>query len=219
MYVQDLGLFVTLQLLEAMPAVPSLGKLCSEHGCSHEWKNGETPRLTKNGKTITRKMYNFVPLVVPGLSSSSSSSSASTSRPKDQSNFSAESEISSDPVTTRSAKHACGKPVQTNPDKRAWGNRGSAHKEDEMNEEDPTQGIPDWLQPFTEIWKTWRCMCPQIPLKERSHIRKVVIQKRKHNIYTHFAKDRNCHICLRTQITRVSCRRRDEGSITSRKTW
>ena len=40
--------------------------------------------------------------------------------------------------------------MQTNPDKRASGNRGSAHKEDEMNEEDPTHSIPDWLQPFTE---------------------------------------------------------------------
>ena len=52
-YVHDLGLFVTVQLLEETPAVLSLGKLCSEHGCSDEWKNGETPRLTKNGKTIT----------------------------------------------------------------------------------------------------------------------------------------------------------------------
>ena len=35
----------------------SLGKLCSEHGCSYEWKNSETPRLTQNGKTITCIMY------------------------------------------------------------------------------------------------------------------------------------------------------------------
>ena len=40
--------------------------------------------------------------------------------------------------------------MQTNPDKLASGNRGSAHKEDEINEEDPTQDIPDWLQPFTD---------------------------------------------------------------------
>ena len=50
-YVHDLDLFVTVQLLEATPAVLSLGELCSEHGCSYEWKNGETPRLTTNGKT------------------------------------------------------------------------------------------------------------------------------------------------------------------------
>ena len=30
----------------------------------------------------------------------------------------------------------------------------------------------------------------------------------KHSIYTHFPKDRNCNICLRTKITRASCRRR-----------
>ena len=52
-YVHDLDLFVTVQLLEETPAVLSLGKLCSEHGCSYEWKNGETPRLTKNWKTTT----------------------------------------------------------------------------------------------------------------------------------------------------------------------
>ena len=40
--------------------------------------------------------------------------------------------------------------MQTNPDKLASGNRGSAHKEDEINEEDPTQDIPDWLQPFSD---------------------------------------------------------------------
>ena len=27
----------------------------------------------------------------------------------------------------------------------------------------------------------------------------------KHNIFTHFPKDRNCDICLRTKITRASC--------------
>ena len=127
MYVQDLELFVTVQLLDETAAVLSLGKHCSEHGwCSYEWKNGETPRLTKNGKTITCFMDNFVPLVVPGLSPSSSSSSAPTSRPKDQSNSSGESETSADPATTRSAKRACGKPMQTDPDKVASGNRGPA---------------------------------------------------------------------------------------------
>ena len=40
--------------------------------------------------------------------------------------------------------------MQTDPDKLASGNRGLAHTKDEMNKEDPTQGIPDWLQPFTE---------------------------------------------------------------------
>ena len=41
----------------------------------------------------------------------------------------------------------------------------------------------------------------------------VETQKRKHDIFSHFPKDRHCGTCLRTKITRVPCRRRDEGSI------
>ena len=29
----------------------------------------------------------------------------------------------------------------------------------------------------------------------------------KHSVYTHFPKEPNCHICLKTKITRDSCRR------------
>ena len=35
-YVHDLDLFVTVELLDETQAVLSLGKLCSEHGCSYE---------------------------------------------------------------------------------------------------------------------------------------------------------------------------------------
>ena len=30
----------------------------------------------------------------------------------------------------------------------------------------------------------------------------------KHSVFTHFPKDPNCEICLKTKITRASCRRR-----------
>ena len=50
-------------------------------------------------------------------------------------------------MKTRSAKHACRKPMLTDPEKPDSGNRGSAN---EMNKKDPTQGIPDWLQQFTD---------------------------------------------------------------------
>ena len=35
----------------------------------------------------------------------------------------------------------------------------------------------------------------------------------KHSVHTHFPKDRNCEICQRTKITRVSCRRRIGGVV------
>ena len=36
---------------------------------------------------------------------------------------------------------------------------------------------------------------------------------RKHSIYTHFPKDRNCEICKRTNITRAPCRKRTGDAI------
>ena len=35
----------------------------------------------------------------------------------------------------------------------------------------------------------------------------------KHNVKTHFPKDRNCEICERTKITRAPCRRRNSGAV------
>ena len=76
-YVHDLELFVTVQIL-ADTAVLSPGKLCEEHGCTDEWASGQNQHLTKDGKKILCKAENVVPLVVPGLSLSSSTSSSST---------------------------------------------------------------------------------------------------------------------------------------------
>ena len=42
-YVDDLDLFVTVQLLEKTPAVLSLGKLFEDHGYSCEWVSGHKP--------------------------------------------------------------------------------------------------------------------------------------------------------------------------------
>ena len=37
---------------------------------------------------------------------------------------------------------------------------------------------------------------------------KVVSKSRKLSITTHFTKDRNCEVCLRTKMSRAPCRRR-----------
>ena len=74
-YVKELDIFLTMKVLEDTPAVLSLGKLCDEHGYSFEWINGQKPHLIKSGILIQCNTENFVPIVVPGLSTSSSSSS------------------------------------------------------------------------------------------------------------------------------------------------
>ena len=87
------------------------------------------------------------------------------------------------------------------------------HTENEMAEEDPSQDIPGWLQPFTENLEDLEAyVLAHSSERVNSDLE---TQKRKHNVYTHFPKDRNCDICLRTQITRAPCRRRNEGSIPS----
>ena len=82
----------------------------------HDWP--------KNGKTITCTVDNFVPLVVPGLSSSSSSSSASTYRPNDQSN-SSRLEVTSVRETDadRSRQASLGKPWTSTQRKTRWTRR------------------------------------------------------------------------------------------------
>ena len=219
-FVHDLDLFVTVQLLDETPAILSLHKLCPKRGYSSEWRIGETPRLTKNGRTITCTMDNLVPLVVPGLSSFSSSIFSSTSRSTDQSNYSRKWRTPSDPVTARSDNHACGKQMLTDPDKQATRNREPAYKKflDETDKGDPTQGSLDWLQPFTDNLEDLETHVPaHSSVRENSDSEgdasKVERQKRKHSIYTHFAKDRNCDVCWRTEITRVPCRRRYARSI------
>ena len=72
-YVKELDKFLTMKVLEDTPAVLSLGKLCDEHGYSYEWITGQKPHLMKNGIRIQCNTENFVPIVVPGLSTSSSS--------------------------------------------------------------------------------------------------------------------------------------------------
>ena len=128
-FVHDVDLFVTVQLLVETPTVLyRLVSFAQKHGYSFEWKNGETTRLTKNGKTSTCTMDNSVLLVVSRLSSCSSSSLSSTLRSTDQSNYFRKLRTLSDPATTRSDKHACGIPMLRDHDKQATGNREPAYK-------------------------------------------------------------------------------------------
>ena len=88
-------------------------------------------------------------------------------------------------------------------------------KKDEMNEEDPTQDIPNRLQPFTENLEDLETHVPALSSEREisdseGDASTVETQKRKHSIDTHFPQDRHCDICSTTKIMRVPC---DKGSI------
>ena len=102
-YVKELDIFLTMKVLENTPAVLSLGKLFDENGYSYEWINGQKPHLTKNGIRIPCNTENFVPIEVPGLSSSSSGSDPSTSKTpsRQESHSSSSSSVSSSSPTVK----------------------------------------------------------------------------------------------------------------------
>ena len=101
-YVKELDIFLTVKVIENTPAVLSLGKLCDENGYSYEWINGQKPHLIKNGIRIPCNTENFVPIVVPGLSSSSSGSSSTSKTPSRQESHSSSSSSSSPSSPTAS---------------------------------------------------------------------------------------------------------------------
>ena len=90
-YVKELDILLTMTVFESTPAVLSLGKLCDKNGYSYEWINGQKPHLIKNGIRIPCTTENFVPIVVPGLSSSSSGSSSTSKTPSRQESHSTSS--------------------------------------------------------------------------------------------------------------------------------
>ena len=107
-YVKELDIFLTMKVLENTPAVLSFGKLCDENGYSYEWINGQKPHLSKNGIRTPCNTENFVPVVVPGLSTSSSSGSyQSTSRTpsRQESHCSTSSSSSSSSPTVTSSEN------------------------------------------------------------------------------------------------------------------
>ena len=86
--------------------------------------------------------------------------------------------------------------------------------------------IPEWLQEFRE-----NVVDDEIPLQGGSHASssheasfEPTTKRRedlgKHNVYTHFPKDRNCEICERTKITRAPMQKTQWRSRTSScKLW
>ena len=229
-YVNELGIFFTMKVLENTPAVLSLGKLCDENGYSYEWINGQKPHLIKNGIRIICNTENFVPIVVPGLSSSSSGSASTSRHLQDrrviphhllqphllhlrQVKFKVKSEKIGMRVTSF---HRSGRPDDTQANKIPKTNK----EETTIERGDPLcSEIPEWLQEFRE-----NLADDEIPVHgdsraSSSHEASLepIFKRRedlgKHSVYTHFPKDRNCEICHRTKITRAPCRRRIGGAV------
>ena len=238
-YVKELEIFLTMKVLENTPAVLSLGKLCDENGYSYEWINGQKPHRIKNGIRIICNTENFVPIVVPGLSTISSSSTSMTPSRQESNHPTSSSSSSTSPTTTVSSDSETREsgtspmPVSIpNVDDRtvqpvvdhANQKFPKPNKMETKIERDPlfadsshaSSEIPEWLQEFREI-----LVDDEVSEGGNSHAsssHEVSLEPTfkdlgKHSVYTHFPKDRNCEICQRTKITRAPCRRRNGGAV------
>ena len=183
-YVNELDIFLTMKVLENTPAVLSLGKLCDENGYSYEWINGQKPHLIKNGIRIPCNTENFVPIVVPGLSSSSSVSSSTSRTPSRQESHCSSSSSSSSSSPTVSEIQTRERGDQTESDispvhvSTSAGDRSGQNDETQANKIQKTNKkkttielgnpfyseIPEWLQEFREI-----LVDDQIPVHGDSH--------------------------------------------------
>ena len=209
-------------LLEETPAVLSLVKLCEDHGYTYLWTSGQKQHLIRNGKRIDCNISNFVPSVVPGLSASSSSTTPSPTCPSSSSQDSVcdINRYTENPVPERSgsmSEELRGDPLHE------FTETENQNKNEEREEvqRDISHELPDWLQEFienfvdestsTEPWRNPEQGSPdasksshELPMEPRA---KVEPGSSKHSVLTHFPKDPNCDFCLKTKITKASCRR------------
>ena len=183
-YVKELDIILTMKVLDNTPAVLSLGKLCDENGYSYEWINGQKPHLIKNGIRIICNTENFVPIVVPGLSSSSSASSSTLrTSMKQESHSSSSSSSPSSPtvgeIPVREREDAPNNDISPVPVSNLVDDRSGQPEEIQANEIPKTNKkettiergnpcdvseIPEWLQKIREI-----LVDDEIPLQEGSH--------------------------------------------------
>ena len=142
-------------------------------GVPYEWINGQKPHLIKDGIRIICNTENFVPIVVPGLSSSSSASSSTSRTPVKQESHSSSSSSSSPSSPTvgdmsvREREDApnsdispvpvselvddrTGEPVETQANQIPKQNKKETTIERGNPCDDPE--IPEWLQEFRENW-------------------------------------------------------------------
>ena len=78
--------------------------------------------------------------------------------------------------------------------------------------------IAKWLQNSRSFWWMMKFLNAETHTSSSHEVSLELTSKRredlgKHNVSIHFLKDRNCEICLRTNVTKASCRTRTGGAV------
>ena len=168
---------------------------------------------------IDSNISNYVPFVVPSLSASTPSPTSPSSSSK-ESVFDV-NRYTENPVPQRSGSTS-GELRGDPPHETTETENNNKNGESEEVQRDISHELPDWLQEFRENlvdestsrepWgnpeqgsKDTSTSSHELPLEPQARVEPCL---GKHSVYTHFLKDPNCEKCLKTKITRASCRRR-----------
>ena len=90
----------------------------------------------------------------------------------------------------------------------------SQKRDDQKNSDDSLADIPDWLTDFKDnLVEEVHAPAHSSPETDLELLVEVAIKSRKHSIYSHFPKDRNFEVCLRSKTTRAPRRRRTGGAL------
>ena len=185
-YVHDLNLFVTVQLLQETPAVPSLGTLCEDHGYFYERVSSQKSRLPKvedynmphgqlRASCCSKVIHQFWSQFIVNIDIAGFVFTKSSPRAKWR-------------TSPRRLVRITIKPPLSTPKKRGM--------------------AIEIRTTVCEIFLNDRSACTRTQFSDSERPSNVVSKSRKHSLKTHFPEDRNCQVCLQTKMTRPPCRRR-----------
>jgi len=214
-YVPELGIEVTVYILDNCPPVLSLGQLIQQHHYDYFWIHNQQPYLQKDGYRIYCTPVNNVPfLQTEYLSMPSTQPTQQEEDPTPT--YSPDISMDQSPWNKDAA------PTQIESNSQKQSEQDAFIEEWQMLEEqddmahlfgdypDPedltdSQGIQiiddseSQAQPKSKAKATAKA-------KRKNTKRKLATGENKHNIFTHFPKDPNCPICRETKVNRVYCR-------------
>ena len=186
-FVPALNMSVWAQLMDDCPAILSMGNLCSQQGWTYEWKNGQSPTLSKGTRRITLTPFHDVPMVFAARQEQGVTPCEEEVRPAGSSTDVCPREGRSS--TTEEAGHVSdivgeGRPLQA----------GEGRPCASADGDGPDPAIRSQRK-STQRQK-------QRIVKSRFS----VPASARHNQFTHFPLDMHCEICKLVKSTRSACK-------------
>ena len=185
---------MTVHILDDTPAVLSR-KLCEKHGYTCEWASGQKPHLTKKGKIpVQNGKISFL------LSQDCHIARAQVRLPhRYRRTHPSPARLRSDDTHAQASGNRGDPPKIQNKHKMKGNNQATRSR---------LRDLPEWLKDFTDNLEDTEVPGLANTSQDSDSERPTKVATRKHSIYTHFPKDHNREVCLRTKMTRPPCRRR-----------